>query len=217
MLDDLQRDVGLLELALVSQCLHRVIRSAERVHERDRQRHVQPRARGEHLTEDDVEEAHLPSLVAAHRQQRLRALQAHRGSQAAVELEECGLGERVHCLVMIDGLVHVMEAPYAAQRSTASSRIHALSFSLAHTWYACLNCEMAISLMPCSRIFCADCSNTSSTVIFSVRFRSSANIPIVYSRGASFANHPADVSITGVSGVGRLAAALQWYAQMELG
>ena len=116
MLDDLQRDVGLLELALVSQCLHRVIRSAERVHERDRQRHVQPRARGEHLTEDDVEEAHLPSLVAAHRQQRLRALQAHRGPQAAVELEECGLGERVHCLVMIDGLVHVMEAPYAAQR-----------------------------------------------------------------------------------------------------
>ena len=116
MLDDLQRDVGLLELALVSQCLHRVIRSAERVHERDRQRHVQPRARGEHLTEDDVEEAHLPSLVAAHRQQRLRALQAHRGSQAAVELEECGLGERVHCLVMIDGLVHVMEAPHAVQR-----------------------------------------------------------------------------------------------------
>ena len=101
--------------------------------------------------------------------------------------------------------------------STASSRIHALSFSLAHTWYACLNCEMAISLMPCSRIFCADCSNMSSTVIFSVRFRSSANIPIVYSRGASFANHPADVSIMGVSGVGRLAAALQWYAQMELG
>ena len=86
--------------------------------------------------------------------------------------------------------------------STVSSRIHALSFSLAHTWYACLNCEMAISLMPCSRIFCADCSNTSSTVIFSVRFRSSANIPIVYSRGASFANHPADVCITGVSGVG---------------
>ena len=216
MLDDLQRDVGLLELALVSQCLHRVIRSAERVHERDRQRHVQPRARGEHLTEDDVEEAHLPSLVAAHRQQRLRALQAHRGSQAAVELEECGLGERVHCLVMIDGLVHVMEAPHAVQRLDgvlADPR----ALLLAGPHMVCVNCEMAISLMPCSRIFCADCSNTSSTVIFSVRFRSSANIPIVYSRGASFANHPADVSIMGVSGVGRLAAALQWYAQMELG
>ena len=70
----------------------------------------------DHLADDDVDEPHLLGLVAAHRQQRLGAFQAHGRAQAAVELEERGLGEGADRLVMVDGLVDVMEAGHAGQR-----------------------------------------------------------------------------------------------------
>ena len=71
MLDDFHRHVMLTELAMMLEHLHRVRRSVEGVHERQRQFDVQACASGKHLTDDDVDEAHLLGLVPTHRQQRL--------------------------------------------------------------------------------------------------------------------------------------------------
>ena len=110
MLDDFHRDFVLRELAVALEHLHGVSRSAEGVHEGQRQLDVQTGAGGQHLTDDDVDEAHLPGLVAAHRQQGLGAFQTHGGAKTAVKLEERGFCKRVHGLVVIDGLVNIVEA-----------------------------------------------------------------------------------------------------------
>ena len=115
-LDDLHRHIALREAAVGPEHLHRVLGGAERVHQRQRQTDVEPGAGRDHLADDDVDEPHLLGLVAAHRQQRLGAFQAHGRAQAAVELEERGLGEGIDRLVMVDGLVDVMEAGHAGQR-----------------------------------------------------------------------------------------------------
>ena len=116
MLDDFHRHVMLAELAMMLERLHRVRRSVEGVHERQRQFDVQACASGKHLTDDDVDEAHLLGLVPTHRQQRLGLVQSHGGAQTAIELEECGLGEGVHGLVVVDGLIDVVEAGHVAKR-----------------------------------------------------------------------------------------------------
>ena len=116
MLDDFHRHVMLAELAMLLERLHRVRRSAEGIHEGQRQFHVQTGPGGEHLAEDDVDEAHLLGLVPTHRQQRLGLVQSHGGAQTAIELEECGLGEGVHGLVVVDGLIDVVEAGHVAKR-----------------------------------------------------------------------------------------------------
>ena len=116
MLDDFHRHVMLAELAMMLEHLHRVRRSVEGVHERQRQLDVQACTSGKHLTDDDVDEAHLLGLVPTHRQQRLGLVQSHGGAQTAIELEECGFGEGVHGLVVVDGLIDVVEAGHVAKR-----------------------------------------------------------------------------------------------------
>ena len=69
---------------------HGVGRGAEAVHEQQRQRGVVLLAEVEHLPGDDVEERE----AAAHAQQRLRAVHAHRGAEAAVELDHRGRADR---------------------------------------------------------------------------------------------------------------------------
>ena len=110
MLDDFHWNLMLHELAVVLEHLHGVRRGAEGVHEGQWKFDVQTGAGGQHLTDDDVDEAHLPGLVAAHRQQGLGAFQPHGGAETAVKLEERGFCKRVHGLVVIDGLVNIVEA-----------------------------------------------------------------------------------------------------------
>ncbi len=109
MLDDFDGHVFLFEMAVLGHRRHRVSRGAERVHEGQRQRDAQPLAGSDDLPEDDVEEPHRLGFVPAHRQQRLRVVEAHRRAQPAVELEECGLGERIHGFFVIDCLVDIVE------------------------------------------------------------------------------------------------------------
>ena len=65
---------------------HGVARGAEAVHEDQRQRGVVLLAQVQHLPGDDVEEGQ----PAAHAQQRLGAVHAHRRAEAAVELDHRG-------------------------------------------------------------------------------------------------------------------------------
>ena len=69
MLDDLDGNVILMEPRGGLEDTQGIGRSAEGIHERQRQRHAEPLTRGQHLANDDVKEAHLTSFVATHRQQ----------------------------------------------------------------------------------------------------------------------------------------------------
>ena len=77
---------------------HRVGRGAEAVHEDQRQRGVVLLAQVQHLPGDDVEEGQ----PAAHAQQRLGAVHAHRGAEAAVELDHRGRADRGRGVVVGD-------------------------------------------------------------------------------------------------------------------
>ena len=68
-----------------------VVAGAEAVHEQQRQPHVVPLAQREHLAGDDVEEGQ----PVADLEQRLGPVQAHRGAQAAVELDTTVPAERL--------------------------------------------------------------------------------------------------------------------------
>ena len=64
----------------------------------ERQRRVVLLAQVQHLPGDDVEEAQ----AAAHAQQRLGAVHAHRGAEAAVELDDRGPADRLGRDVVAD-------------------------------------------------------------------------------------------------------------------
>ena len=116
MLHDFHRNVLLVEFAVMMQHPHRVLGGTEGVHQSKRQFDTQTGACGKHLSEDDVDEAHLLRLVATHRKQRLRAIKSHRRAEASVELEERSLGERADGLVVVDGLVDVVETRHIGKR-----------------------------------------------------------------------------------------------------
>ena len=65
--------------------------------------------------------------------------------------------------------------------STSSSRIQLLASSFRQTSYRRLNWATAISVIPCSRIFAADCSNMSSVNVapFRIGHRSSNNSVVI--------------------------------------
>ena len=116
MLDDFHRDVFLMEFLIGLQHLHGVFGGTEGVHQSQWQIDAKSGPRGQHLSDDDVDETHLPCLVATYRQQRLGAIESHRSAKTAVKLQERRFGERVNGLVVIDGLIHVMEAGNADER-----------------------------------------------------------------------------------------------------
>ena len=116
MLHDFQRNVLLMELFVGTQHLHGVIRRAEGVHQRQWQFHTQTSACSQHLTDDDVDEAHLTCLMATHWQQGLGAIQAHGRAEATIKFEERGFGKSIDGFIMVDGLVDIMEARHSHQR-----------------------------------------------------------------------------------------------------
>ena len=90
-LQELQRQAVDRQVLVAGEGRHRVGRGAEGVHEQQRQRGVVLLAQVQHLAGDDVEEAQ----PAAHAEQRLGALHAHRGAEAAVELDDRGPADRL--------------------------------------------------------------------------------------------------------------------------
>jgi hypothetical protein len=68
---------------MLSQCRERLIPRRLAVHQLQRQADAEPPAQRQCLTDDDVQKR----LSLARLQQRLGAAQAHRGRQAAVELD----------------------------------------------------------------------------------------------------------------------------------
>ena len=89
-LQELQRQPVDGQLVVARQRGHGVAGGAEAVHEDQRQRGVVLLAEVEHLAGDDVEERE----PAAHAEQRLGAVHAHRGAEAAVELDDGGAPDR---------------------------------------------------------------------------------------------------------------------------
>ena len=90
-LPELQRQALDGEVLVAGDRGHGVGRGAEGVHQDQRQRGVVLLAEVQHLARDHVEEGQ----PAAHAQQRLGAVHAHRGAQAAVELDDGGGADRV--------------------------------------------------------------------------------------------------------------------------
>ena len=89
-LEELQRQPLDRKVLVARDGGHGVARGVEAVHEQQRQRGVVLLAEVEHLPGDDVEEGE----AAAHAQQRLRAVHAHRGAEAAVQLDHGGRADR---------------------------------------------------------------------------------------------------------------------------
>ncbi|KFJ07100.1 hypothetical protein BITS_1526 [Bifidobacterium tsurumiense] len=109
-LDYLGRNLFLLEMTVLMQHAHRIVSSAEGIHEGQRQRNAKTGSSGEHLPDDDVQKAHFPRLMATNHEQRFGLFQSHRRAQSAIELQERGFGECADCLIMIDRFIHFMEA-----------------------------------------------------------------------------------------------------------
>ena len=116
MLHDFDRNVILVEPRIRLKDTQGIRRRAERIHEGQRQWHTKPLSCGQHLTDDDIQETHLSSLVPAYRKQRFGTGQTHRRSQAAIELDEGRFTERLHGFLVVDGLVDIMEAGDIEQR-----------------------------------------------------------------------------------------------------
>ena len=98
-LQELQRQARDREVVVAGDGRHRVLGGAEAVHEDQRQRRLVRLTQVQHLAADDVEEAH----PLAHAQQRLGAVHAHRGAEAAVELDDGGGADRGLRGLVVDG------------------------------------------------------------------------------------------------------------------
>ena len=86
------------QVAVAGQRRHRVLAGAEGVHEDQRQRCVVLLAGVEHLPGDDVEERQ----PAAHAEERLGAIHAHRGAEAAVQLDHHGAADGLRGVLVGD-------------------------------------------------------------------------------------------------------------------
>ena len=90
-LKEVERQIPHLKVGIFSEHLESVLARAERVHKQQREAGASLLSSGEHLFDDDLEEA----LALANREERLRAIHAHRGAKPTIEVDDNELRESI--------------------------------------------------------------------------------------------------------------------------